>query len=239
MTEDAPRRPGMALGINVVPLLTFTLPVIPAFFALLFGLQRFDGYFRDNVIFLFLLGGLGAGGLTSVLGVMLLVSTPFMFAVGMPLVMAGAATAVLNRRKWHGERHSVFNGATFGAGMGIVWGFALGYRTFEAYGMTPRLVAELFLVSTGLVLVFFSVSAFIGSGVADRTPFRVLLLGAIGVLPATVMLNEYVQGGVLVWPVLLTAYGGLAFWLAQTRVLPLGLTVDERRGLRRARRTGS
>ncbi|MHB8605433.1 MAG: hypothetical protein ACYDCK_09275 [Thermoplasmatota archaeon] len=239
-----------------MPLLTSlivgVLALGPAAATLFLSYARYDGHFKDQTIFLFFLGGFALGMLLAILDLLLLSTTEgivalIVFGIGAAVAHSAAATAALNRKKWQGERHALFNGGALGCGISSV--AMLGFAT-KTLGdpIVPGAAIALLLMSIGYAGTHFALGVLIGNGVAARTPFWSLTLGALGVVPLTLLLLEYWHtppplAGFgtpqIFWGAWAALYGVGGFVLAATRWLPNGVTPEARSQMRRFLRTSA
>lgn len=222
------------MAFDWLSIVSSTLAVLPAGLALLWGYSRYDGFFRDNVIFLFFVGGLIAGMGVAFFHAALALAGGIAFVLGIPLLEQFAKTIIVNRRKWQGEGHAVFNGGTYGAGMGVI----LSLYYFQRYPPGWDLGATLQLVGVTVGITFLNVAMgwTIGAAVRDRAPFKGTLFAAVAALPMTYLLFYWLNFFDAWVPALMAAYGAalLAFGLA--KVLPGALTPTEQQDLRRKKR---
>src|ERR1051326_8520479 len=114
--------------------------LVPAALALYYAYNRYDGKFRDNVIFLFFIGGLLVGMAVALFGLYLLGAAPILYVIGMPFVDALAMAALLNRRKWQGQLHAIFNAGTLALGVAVT--VAFGFAYLVVHDLSPRPLVE-------------------------------------------------------------------------------------------------
>lgn len=240
--------------LNWPGILASTGAIVPAGLVLFVSYGRYDGCFRDNVVFLNFIGGLLVGLFG---GVFLLfvgsgvvaadaagaprVSAPseIVFIATFALLVPVLVTAIVNRRKWQGERHAVFNGGALGAGAGATTTLLLWRDRVPEVAFLPLL--DLLLWGTALTLVFTVAGFIVGAAVLDRRPFRGLALAAVVAAPVGFFLIESfvaraLGGGAWVWILLALAFGAAVYAWAATRLLPRGVSEEDRRRVRRFRR---
>lgn len=114
--------------VNWVPIVSATAAALPAAAIFFVAYGRYDGAFRDNVVFLYFMGGLLMGGFLGLATIFLFGSNaPLLQVVGIALLYPIALVAVANRRKWQGDRHAVFNGGAAGLGAAVMLSFSVLY----------------------------------------------------------------------------------------------------------------
>lgn len=252
--------------VNWIPIVAAALAAIPAAALFFVAYGRYDGSFQDRVVFLFFIGGLILGGFLGFLALLILnLVTPLVQVVGLALLLPIGIIAAINRRKWQGERHAIFNGGAAGLGVAVMLGFSFLYfrmqrpyaaaqaRAQEAWeaanltGTAPPLdtVAYAFqgsillqgtLLAIGLAGIFFGVGLIAGDGVRRKKQFQTAFLGTATLLAPVIFLEEYFRGGLTFWTALLAAYGAIFAFAAERKLLIEGVEDDARRKRRRARR---
>src|SRR5688500_3124262 len=111
--------------VNWVPIVAASMAAIPAAGVFFAAYGRYDGTFRDNVVFLYFIGGLVLGGLLGFLTLLLYGTTATLVQVaGVALLYPISLVAAVNRRKWQGQRHAVFNGGAAGLGTAVMLSFS-------------------------------------------------------------------------------------------------------------------
>lgn len=220
---------------NVVSLTMAFLAVIPVGVVFFLTYGRYDGTFRDNVVFLYFMGGLLLG---SVLGVFTIVALGL--AVGLlsvillALLYPIALVAGINRRKWQGQRHAVFNGGAMGLGAALMLSFTLLFRVYGEVSLA--VAAQAVVLSLGLATLLFGLGLLAGNAVRLRRPFRVALLGTAIVLAPVVFLVSFVADRAWLWAVLLAAYGVVVAVAAERQLLIEGVEPEMRKQMRRRSR---
>jgi hypothetical protein len=112
--------------VNWVPLVAAAIAVIPPGALFFFVYGRYDGAFRDNVVFLYFLGGLLVGAFLGLFTLFLYGTNALLVqVVGLSLLYPITIVLAVNRRKWQGERHAVFNGGAVGIGAAVMMGMSL------------------------------------------------------------------------------------------------------------------
>lgn len=226
------------MAFDWVSIVTSILAVLPAAAALLWGYSRYDGFFKDNVIFLYFVGGLVAG-----MGVAFfhaaLVPYGLVFMVGIPFLEQLAKTIVLNRRKWQGEPHAVFNGGAYGAGMGIILSLFYFKRNLLG-GWDWSMALQLCGVAIGITFLAITTGWVVGASVRDRKPFKGTLIASVAGIPMAYFLLYWLTPGEVRWvPVAMTAYGLGLLVYGIAKVLPGGLSAASLQELRRRKRKES
>lgn len=228
--------------------------IIPALLILLASYAPYDGHFRDNVLFLFFMGGLFAGMATALFETLLLLPRESLYVAamvlfGFPLLEQLLKLLVLNRRKYQGERASIFYGGSFGLGFGVMAVLfksqrdvpLLQYADPGQLLVAPGRALEFIALGLALLLAHFATGIVVGDGVRSRNLPRALGLAVLVVVPVQFFAFEFVEGlrrGLeqegLVWLVLILAYAVPLAWWAHARLLPRALPPDAQRKRRRA-----
>lgn len=225
----------MATMTNPIPLATAVIAIVPVGALFFFAYGRYDGLFRDNVVFLFFMGGLLAGGFLSLFAVYMALFVPILLVTLVPVLYAIVPASFVNRRKWQGERHSVFNGGAMGLGIATMTSFAFTFRALSG-GLDPAVAAAWTAGSIGLAGAGYAMGVLIGAAVADRRVFRGVLLAALVMLATFAPLSEYQLSRHPFWIGALALVGIAAFGFTFVRVMPRGVESGARR---RARRRGT
>lgn len=225
------------------------LAVLPAGAVFFFAYGRYDGAFRDNVVFLYFMGGLIMGFLTGFFSVLALNTLqPLMAVILLAVLYPITLTVGINRRKWQGERHAVFNGGAFALGNALMLGFTVLYARMEPLGIDVQLAVMALAVCGGFAGLFFAIGLLAGDAVRRRKPIRVAILGTAVVLAPILFFHQWWRAtGFLrqdaswasvawIWVVLLLAYGAIVGFAAERKLLILGVTDEARRARRRERR---
>lgn len=212
-------------------ILASTGAILPAIAVLFLSYGRYDGMFRDNVVFLHLIGGLALGLLA---GIFLLFSgaSPIAFVAAGTLLVPVLATAIVNRRKWQGERHAVFNAGAVGAGASATITLVLWRDRVPAVAFDP--LARLLAAGVAITLVYTAATLFIGASVLDRRPFRGLAMASVLALPMAFFLEEFLNSNGWIWAVAGVAYGIAVYVWATRTALPRGVSDEDRRRVRRS-----
>ncbi|HVL48605.1 MAG TPA: hypothetical protein VM889_08625 [Candidatus Thermoplasmatota archaeon] len=232
--------------LNMPAILAGGAALAPAAVVLFAAYGRYDGHFKDTLVFLWFVGGLFLGMGLAVLALLILTAGLEVYSIGLALVAALAFTAILNRRKFRGERHSVFNGGAFasGASVMVTLAFAQAYMIPRAGADALSLLA-LLGIGTGLTFSMFAAGAWAGRGIAERAPFRHAAVAAAGLVVPFFLFQFYARSGLILGygsdvalgtSALAAVYGFVALHVGRARVLPLGLPPGEARAMRRAER---
>lgn len=251
---------------NWIPIVAATLAAIPAAAVFFLSYGRYDGAFQDRVVFLYFMGGLILGAFLGFLSLLLLNTvTALIVVIGLSLIFPIAIVAVINRRKWQGERHAVFNGGAAGLGVAIMMGFSHLYFRMSrpyvdaqrasdaawqaagnalpgpaigtaAYAFDLALVGQGILFAAGLAGLFFGMGLLAGDGVRRRRQFLVAFLGTAILVAPVIFLEEFSNTGVWTWAILLAAYGAIFAYAADRKLLEGGVSDEARRQRRRLRR---
>lgn len=221
----------MANLVSLTMAVVAVLPVAAVFF-LAYG--RYDGAFRDNVVFLYFMGGLLAGAFLGALTVLVLGVQGILPILLLVLFYPIVLVASINRRKWQGERHAVFNGGALGLGAALMLTFTILFRAYDA--VTLANVAQGALVGLGLAGLFFALGLLAGNAVRLRKQFRVALMGTAIVIAPVVFLVEFVASRAWLWVGLIAAYGIIAGVAAERKLLLEGVEPEVRKQMRRRMR---
>lgn len=229
---------------RLVTLAGAVLAVLPAAVTFFLAYGRYDGAFRDNVVFLYFIGGLMMGGLLGLISLLALGSGlgALLVVLLIALFWPIAVVAGINRRKWQGERHAIFNGGAFGLGVSVMLAFTFLYwlhandqlETLGALGVAGT--ARGLLLAAAFAGLFFGLGLLAGDGVRRRSQFRVALLGTAIVFAPAVFLVEYVVDRAWLWVGLLALYGAIVGVAAERRLLIEGVDEEARKQRRRIRR---
>ena len=226
-------------------LLDAVLAVLPPATVFLLAYGRYDGTFRDNVVFLYYIGGLLMGGLLGLLSLLVLGSGNLGGIVAVLLLALFYPIMIImgvNRRKWQGSRHAVFNGGAFGLGVATMSAFTFLFFFSKQAEATPG--GEGFVLSTirsilfasALTGLFFGIGLLGGNAVRRRAQLRTALMGTAILIAPSVFLVEYVVDKAWLWLALLLAYAAILAVLAERRILIEGVEEEARKQRRRIRR---
>lgn len=112
--------------VNWIPIVAASLAAIPAAAAFFVAYGRYDGTFQDRVVFLYFIGGMILGGFLGFFALLLLTTIAALIVILLlSILLPIAVTAAVNRRKWQGQRHAVFNGGAAGLGFAVMMGFSI------------------------------------------------------------------------------------------------------------------
>lgn len=221
--------------VDVVSLVMAFIAIIPVGTIFFLAYGRYDGTFRDNVVFLYFMGGLGVGAVLGVFTLFALNLGAFLTLLSLALFYPIALVAAINRRKWQGERHAVFNGGALGLGASLMLAFTLLFRYNRE--LDASIVGRSILLSLGLAALFFGMGLMAGNAVRLKRQFRVSLLGTAILVPPIVILLEYLKGEqAWLWVVLLAAYGSILAVAIERKLLLEGVEPDMRKKMRRRSR---
>lgn len=240
--------------VNWVPIVAATAAAVPAAALFFVSYGRYDGHFRDNVVFLYFIGGLVLGGFLGFLTLLLYgMVNSLIPVIGLALVYPIAVIAAINRRKWQGDRHAVFNGGAAGLGVAVMLSFSLTYfllvRPMQAaqalsaepvdsipYAFALVPATQAIMLAAGLATIFFGIGLLAGDGVRRRKQFAVALLGTAILIAPSVFQLGYFKDRSWLWLALLLAYGSIFAYYADKKLLTEGLTDEDRRQRRRKKR---
>lgn len=121
--------------VNWIPIASAVLAAAPAAAVFFTAYGRYDGAFEDRTVFLYFIGGMLVGGLLGFFALLLINTASALVAVlGLALLIPIATIAAVNRRRWQGERHAVFNGGAAGLGVAVMVSFSfLYFRASQPY----------------------------------------------------------------------------------------------------------
>lgn len=219
---------------QLVTLANAIVAVLPAGGLFFWAYGRYDGMFRDNVVFLYFMGGLLMGGFLGFLSLLSLesfVASPLVAVLLLALLFPISVTIGINRRKWQGERHAVFNGGAFGLGIAVMVSFSFLYRVYSVFSWGR--IAQGVVVALGFAGLFFGLGLLAGNSVRLRKPLRFAFMGSAIVLAPIVFVEEFYRQQAWLFPVLLAAYGLTFGILAERRLLIQGVAEDARKERRR------
>lgn len=254
--------------VNWIPIVSATIAAAPAAAAFFVAYGRYDGAFQDRTVFLYFIGGMAIGALLGFMTLLLSTSSAIVAVVGLALLMPIAIIAAINRRRWQGERHAVFNGGAAGLGVSVMMAFSyLYYRANAPYqaalqrlikawedggkvgrapsvdsipfALDPIFLGQGLLFAVGVAGIFFGMGLLAGNGVRLRKQFRLAFLGTAIMLAPVIFLEEFVRSGAWIWATLLAAYGLIFGIAAERRILIEGVEEDARKQRRRRRRKGA
>lgn len=237
--------------------------IVPGLLIMMWAYAPYDGHFKDNVLFLFFMGGLFAGmGLALFECLLILpicagagVVDPLfvvpMVLLGFPLMEQLLKLLVLNRKPHQGERTTIFYGGAFGLGFAVMMALfksqrevpLFAYRELGAVAADPGRLLAFLAVAVAVLLAHFATGLVVGDGVRTRRLASSLGVAIAALAPLQFLTFEYGAGvragreaeGFIYLPLMLAYAGGLAWW-AQARLLPLALPPDAQRKRRRLAR---
>lgn len=173
-------------------LLYAMLAVLPPGAVFFFAFGRYDGTFRDNVVFLYFLLGLLLGFVLSFATILVFSTALSIIAIILLALLYPAALVVgINRRKWQGQRHSVFNGAALGLGVALMLSFTFLFVLFR--DITTAHVAQAIVLGLALSALLFGLGLVVGDGVRRQRPFGAAFLSAAIMIAPAVFLEEFVS----------------------------------------------
>lgn len=225
--------------------------IVPAFGVLFASYASYDGYFRDNVMFLFFMGGLFSGVAVVVFELLLLLPRDALYIaamvlVGFPILESLLKLMVLNRRAYQGERETTFFGGAFGLGFATMVVLfksqreipLLGYRDLGVVLTDPWPLLYLLIVGTSVTLVHFATGLLIGDGVRRRALRPGMVRAIAASVPLQFLVFEFVRGlaaqaAALIYLPLMLGYALALAWWAHATLLPKALPPEAQRRRRR------
>lgn len=223
----------MAEAVSLAMAFIAVIPVGAVFF-LAYG--RYDGVFQDNVVFLYFMGGLGVGAVLGVFTLFALTLGSFWTIVLLSLFYPISVVAGINRRRWQGDRHAVFNGGALGLGASLMLAFTILFRASRGVPLTVASVSQAVLLSAGLAGLFFGLGLLAGNAVRVRKQLRVALMGTAILVAPVVFLVGFVTDHAWLWVVLVAAYGAIFAVAAERKLLIEGVEPEKRKQMRRRSR---
>lgn len=232
------------------------VPIVGALGILFLSYGPYDGHFKDNVLFLFFMGGLFAGMAMAVFELLLLLPADTLYIAGMvllgfPLLEQLFKLIVLNRRQHQGERTALFYGGSLGLGLATMLALFKSQREvplvqYADLGVVltdPGRLLAFVAIAAAVLLAHFATGIVLGDGVRTRQLARNLGLAVFAMVPVQFFVFEYTSGlragaeseGFVYLPLMLAYTGALAWW-SHARVLPNGLPPDAQRKRRRLQR---
>lgn len=254
--------------VNWIPIVAATLAAVPAAATFFLAYGRYDGAFQDRVVFLYFIGGMALGALLGFATLILATGSAIIATVGLMLLIPISVVATINRRKWQGERHAVFNGGAAGLGASVMVAFSyLYYRANAPYqaalqpltqaweeggkvgrapsldtvpfAFDPAFLGQGILFAAGIAGLLFGMGLLAGNGVRLRKQFRMAFLGTAILFAPIIFLEEFVRSPAWIWVLLLAAYGAIFGIAAERRILIEGIEEEARKQRRRLRRKAS
>lgn len=232
------------------------VPIVGALGVMFLSYGPYDGHFKDNVLFLFFVGGVFAGMAVAVFELLLLFPADALYVaamvlVGFPLLEQLLKMLVLNRRRYQGERTTIFYGGSFGLGFASMVALFKSQREvpLTAYADIlnlfgePGRALEFVAISVAVLLAHFATGIIVGDGVRTRALPRALGLSVMAMVPLQFFVFEFTAGlragreaeGLVYLPLMLAYTGALAWW-AHSKLLPHALPPEAQRKRRRLRR---
>lgn len=213
-------------------------------------LGRHEEHFRDEAMFLALMGGLVMGLAIAFVEAFMLrdwaagASVGLFVVVTLPLVETMAKTVVLGLKRFRNNEETVLLGGAMGAGLSAMLFMFYG-QFVRSEAVTVGLGVSLTATSIGFALVHFVTGMMVGTGPARGKVTGGFWPGYLYLVPAhllfvasTIDLTGGVNqpfAGSLGFPLAIALYGvGLVLWKGRELVMR-GLPPDERRRLRRER----
>lgn len=253
--------------VNWIPIVAASVAALPAAAAFFLSYGRYDGSFNDRVVFLYFIGGMAVGALLGFLTLLLFFSgiSALLQVIILALLFPIATVAVINRRKWQGERHAIFNGGAAGLGAAVMLAFSFLYYRMQppwqaaqaaasdawvAAGKVGREPAvssvpyafDLFLIGQALLLaigfagLMFGLGLLAGDGVRRRKQFMVAFMGTAILIAPVIFLSEFMRDYVWTWVALVAAYGAIFGIAAERKLLIEGISEEDRKARRRRKR---
>jgi len=241
-------------------LLAGLMGIGPGLLVLLVSYSPYDGHFRDNVLFLFFMGGIFAGMAVAFFELLLLLPNDTLYRAGMvlvgvPIVEQLLKLVVLNRKNYRGDRATLFYGGSFGLGFAtMVVLFTARNIRLDRYADPLVLFADpwralaFLFVATSILMFHFAAGIIVGDGVRTQRLVPAVGKSIAAMVPLQFLVFEFSQivaqgrdsEGAIYLPFML-AYALVLAWWAHTRVLPNALPPNaqrkRRRTIRRDQRT--
>lgn len=192
---------------NIATFVAVLFSVIPAMALMYVMLQRYEGFFDEKRLFKFLMMGLVAGAIVTIIELVLLglhdpskiLATPpltalLVLGIGYPALEAAAKVAVLNWHSIAGSKDAPYYGTALGLGVGAIATFIIVARGIVALltGPQAQFLSHFQLITFHLLLFLLFVGGIMahaasGTIVAGRTaihePLRGLFMGTLVVAP--------------------------------------------------------
>lgn len=253
--------------VNWIPIVAATVAAVPAAATFFLAYGRYDGAFNDRLVFLYFIGGMAVGALLGFLTLLLFASgvLPLVQVLLLALLFPIAIVATINRRKWQGERHAVFNGGAAGLGAAVMLGFSFLYYRMQppwqaaqtaategwklngsvgrapvvpsaSYAFDVAALGQAVLLAIALAGLLFGLGLLAGNGVRTRKQFMTAFLGSAILLAPAIFLEEFARDYAWLWVVLLAAYGAIFGVAAERKLLVEGVTEEDRKARRRRKR---
>lgn len=234
--------------------------LVPALLVLFVSYGAYDGHFRDNILFLFLMGGFVAGMAFAFFECLLILpvcsgtggGNPLfiigMVMLGIPILESLLKLVVLNRRQFQGERTTLFYGGAFGLGFAAMLVLfksqrevpLLMYADLGVVLGAPARLFEFLALGLALLLAHFATGIMVGEGVRTRRLPGAVLFAVLALAPLQFLAFEFTANlragrgseGFLYAPLML-AYTIVLAWYAHAKLLPNALPPDAKRQRRR------
>lgn len=232
------------------------VPIVGALGILFVSYGPYDGHFKDNVLFLFFMGGLFGGMALAVFELLLLLPADSLYIaamvlLGFPVLEQLLKLLVLNRRKYQEERTTIFYGGSLGLGLATMLALFKSqrdvpltpYAELGALFGEPLRFLEFAAIAASILLAHFATGIVLGDGVRTRRLAQPLGLAIVAMVPVQFFVFEFTAGlragreteGLVYLPLMLAYTIALAWW-AHGKVLPNALAPDAQRKRRRLRR---
>ncbi|MEA3190371.1 MAG: hypothetical protein QOD77_953 [Thermoplasmata archaeon] len=249
----------------VAPNLVGSVGLLLAGMGLLFlYLRRYEGHFDQPRLFFALLVGLFAGALLRFmeqklfgfevprllqpegdLATATLVYSAAYSTVGYAMLEGAAKTAILGLKKFRTRADAPFHGAAMGIGFGAMWASAVATTFFISDGKDmvltgPAVLFDLFVLALAFAMLLANAASgvWVGRGAAQGSLWRGLMLGTLWQIPALACYWAFlnIAGAVVLSSLLALAYGILAVYVADKRILQPAIPPEVRDQLRRQER---
>lgn len=224
------------LPIVPAPLAAGIGALLPGLLAILVLFSPHEREFRENIVFLWYLGGLAVGTALGLLEAYVFADRVlYAYVFGGPLLEQGAKLVFLNQRRFHGVREGIWNGGAFGAGAGATLSFVASVQILGNSFALDRL-AVMVAVSIGISWIQLATGLRLGIGVLEERPFVAYGITALLTIPGAALALADRLAPDPVFAALLIGYAVFLLLLAARRWIPQGLAPESRRRVRRETR---
>lgn len=227
-------------------LLLGAIAFLPALATLYFVVGAQEQFFRDQAMFLAMIGGLVLGLLVAIAEAVMLTDAGLLFVViAFPLVETMAKTMLVGLPRFRDEPEAVLLGGAAGA---MLAAMVLVYytRTLAADPLTWQMAVKVVGASVGFTGAHFVSGLRLGQGPAQGSVLGGFLPSFGWLMPAHVLLAPLLIGfedlalrplqGLWVWAIPLAIYGLAIFIWRTPDLIVKGLPKEERRRYRREQR---
>ena len=207
--------------MDVLPQTMLFLGVIPALVLLYISLKRYDGMYKDKIMFLMFIAGLIAGVLSIVLEYATL-GVGFLAIVLFPVLEQLFKTIILNLKRFQNKKETPIYGLSLGLGFGSVFTPYYIIVTSLHYDNVNALYLAL-AASIGIIILHGATGVLIGFGVYKSNLLKYFILAVVLYLPVLI------TSPIIYSSIALIPYALVVYWYSTVKVLPQILNDKEKR----------